>query len=170
MEVYPDQYPCPRLSPYSYVVDMGVLRTPMDGGYSRQRRLYDVMPHALALEFVLPVSLLFSWQTWVNRYAYQYFSICLTTYFASEKGVDATPTIARFTSELRIELVEKGYVKIGVDCEIAPTQEINTPPGKDWIIAGAPGSPSTDWVIAGDPAGPASDFILAGTPASPSQY
>ena len=35
---YPQGFQCPQIKPYSIAVDMGILRTPMEGGNARQRR------------------------------------------------------------------------------------------------------------------------------------
>ena len=84
-EKYPDTFPTPLVEPYNWDVDMGVLRTPMDGGFSKQRRLYYVMPHQWQLTYMLPMAKLFSWQNWVNLYAYEYFEAQLASHLQASK-------------------------------------------------------------------------------------
>lgn len=133
--VYPVNFPAPRIAPYAWEVDMGVLRTPMDGGLARQRRLYDVMPHAYALQFALPITLLFDWQSWVNQYAYDYFELPLISWLSSQAATKTSVHIARFTSNLKIEFNPNDAVLVSVSAELSPAQVSNYAPTllEDWM-------------------------------------
>lgn len=173
-ETYPAGLPCVQILPYAYDVNMGVLRTPMDGGYSRQRRLHNVMPHDFKLEFVMAIADLYAWQTWVNQFAYDYFYLPLESMHSSLAGKVAAPTLVRFTTNLSFENVVYGWIRVRVGAELSPIAPATvTPPpdtSGDWIIAGRPATPSTpDTYTAGRPASPSNgNTVIAGEPGAPS--
>lgn len=167
-EVYPKSLPQPLLTPYGVDVDSGLLRTPMDGGLARQRRLYEVMPHSFTLEFLVPRKQLFSWQDWINRYGYDYIEMDLLSWLSNNQT--CSTHFVRFTTNISYETVEDGYVRARMGAELSPAQvsNYNPPPQDLWIIGGTPPLPSAGVVIAGTPADPSDDFVQAGTPALPS--
>jgi hypothetical protein len=120
MTAYPSSFPAPRCAPHSWTVDMGVLRTQMDGGNARQRRLYDVMPSSWQLEFAVELAQLFEWQAWVNANAYDYFDLPLVSWLSSQAGQRAMLTEARFTSDLQIEFAGPDNVVVRVAAELSP--------------------------------------------------
>lgn len=120
MQAYPSNFAAPRLLPLAWAVDMGILRTPMDGGLARQRRLYDTMPTVWAIEFVMPVDALFGWQDWVNQYAYDYFELPLVSTQSSQAGTQTAPHVVRFISNLNLELNAVDIVHVRVSVERAP--------------------------------------------------
>ena len=169
-EVYPAAYPQPLMLPYNVNVDMGVLRTPMDGGLARQRRLYDVMPHLFELCFIVNHAQLFSWQQWVNQYAYDFFELELVSRISSQAGQRCATHFVRFTTDLAFELIDKGLFRVQVAAELSPAQVSNydPPAGDTWIIAGGPSAPSPGTVEGGIPDAPSPNSVIAGTPAAPS--
>lgn len=120
MTAYPSNFPAPRCAPHTWKVDMGVLRTTMDGGNARQRRLYDVMPTTWQLEFAIELTLLFDWQAWVNANAYDYFDLPLVSWLSSQAGARAMPIEARFTSDLDVEFNGPDNVVVRVSAELSP--------------------------------------------------
>jgi len=168
--VYPAQFQAAQVMPYQVAVDMGVLRTPMDSGYARQRRLYRTMPHNFALEFVMPALELGSWQSWVNQFAYDYFEMpLLESMWSGAAGAVASVHSIRFISDLSIENVVYGTVRVKVAAELDPNQAaLSGPvvPTFQWIAGGTAADPaSPDLVEPGAP--PAADSVIAGTPRSP---
>jgi len=170
--VYPDSLPCAQIKPYSITVDMGLVRTAMEGGHMRQRRMYRTMPHAFALEFIMTPVDLGAWQEWVNVNAYDYFLMPkLESMYSGKLFEIASPHSIRFTGNLAIENVVYGWVRVRVTAELDPLHDALTgpfAPTGDWIIAGTPPMPSADSVIAGRAAAPAVDDVHAGTPGRPS--
>lgn len=169
--VYPAEFRCAQISPYSIAVDMGVLRTPMDSGLKRQRRLYRTMPHTFQLEFVMTVPELGQWQPWVNQYAYDFFTMNkLESYFAGKLGEISSPHSVRFIGDLQIDNPVYGWVRVKVSAELDPLQPLPGPitPTNIWVIGGTPPAPSTNSVLAGTPPAASVDWIIAGTPAYPS--
>ena len=170
---YPAEFRCAQITPYQVTVDMGVLRTPMDSGLPRQRRLYRTMPHTFQLEFIMTVPELGAWQRWVNAHAYDYFTMAkLESYFAGLVGEIAAPHSVRFTSNLQYDNPVYGWVRVKVSAELDPLQPFPGPvePTNLWVIGGTPPAPSVNTVTAGTPATPAPDWIIAGTPAFPAAF
>jgi hypothetical protein len=170
-EKYPLTLPQPLLTPYGVEVDSGLLRTPMDGGLSRQRRLYDVMPHAFTLEFVVPRNQLYSWQDWINRYGYDYIEMDLVSWLSVNQ--DCSTHYVRLTTNIAYEMLDSGrHVRARMGAELSPAQVSNySPPPSDlWVIGGSPPFPSASAgpVIAGTPGNPSIDVIHGGTPDNPS--
>src|SRR5580765_8381788 len=79
---YPADYPIADRAPYSYAVDMGIVRSEMAAGNFRQRRIFKNMPHSLALVFHMRIETLHSWQAWINENAYGFISMPVSTMFA----------------------------------------------------------------------------------------
>jgi len=170
MEVYPPTFPLPLLTPYSWEVDMGLLRTPMDGGLQRQRRLYDVQPHTFQVSYVVPQSLLTAWQSWINLHGYDYFQLELLTHLTPSNKCGSTH-YARFTSNLVFSTLTKGYLTVKATMEMSPAQysNYNPPPLDLWIVAGIPDVPSNaNTYIAGSPGNPSPNEVNGGTPDTPS--
>jgi hypothetical protein len=120
MTTYPAEFQCAQITPYTIAVDMGVLRTQMEGGGARQRRLYRTMPTVYSLEFVMTVGELGDWQVWVNDHAYDWFLIDnLESYKAGLEGQVSSPHTIRFISNLAIDNPVYGWVRVKVQAEEA---------------------------------------------------
>ena len=170
--VYPASFRCAQWTPYRIDVDMGVLRTAMDGGSYRQRRVYRTMPHQFALEFVMTVVELGAWQQWVNVNAYDYFTINnLESMYAGMIGEISSPHSIRFTTDLSIDNPTFGWVRVKVGAELDPLQAANLGPlipSDQWIVGGTPAAPSNaNKIIAGAPDDVAIERISAGSPGQP---
>jgi hypothetical protein len=174
LPVYPSAFVIADRSPYSYKVDMGLLRSEFAAGNARQRRAYDVMPHMLALSFHMRVEQLFAWQEWINANGFGWFHCPVSTAYAGEPPDPATIRyeILRFASDLDIAADGWDWFAIGVAAELSNDAQTTAPPigAGGWIVGGAPSTPSPDTFTAGTPAAPAPDWVLAGTPQVPSTY
>jgi hypothetical protein len=169
---YPSSFQCPQIKPYSLKVDMGVVRTPMQGGNNRQRRQYRIMPHVFQLEFIMEAIELGYWQSWVNSFAYDYFLLDLESMWSATNNKITSPHLVRFISDLEVENVVYGWVRVRVQAELSPNQFAFAGPNlptHQWIIGGTPQAPSApDRIIAGSPIAPSMpDWIYAGTPQFP---
>lgn len=162
MTAYPADFRCAQITPYAIAVDMGLLRTQMDGGGARQRRLYKTMPTVYSLEFIMTVQELGAWQIWVNDNAYDYFIIDnLESFRSGLKGQVSSPHSIRFISNLAIDNPVFGWVRVKVQAEGAIAA-----PEAGWIVGGTPAAPSPLWIIAGTVVAPSPGMIYAGTPAT----
>lgn len=118
---YPPEFRCAQITPYNIAVDMGLLRTAMEGGNARQRRLYRTMPHTFALDFIMTVVELGDWQAWVNENAFDWFVMPeLESMYSGQAGLTASPHTIRFTSNLAIDNPAYGWVRVKVSAELAP--------------------------------------------------
>lgn len=167
---YPATFVIPDRQPYSYSVDMGIIRSEMAAGNARQRRAFTNMPHALSLSFHMRIEELWYWQNWVNTYAYSWFLCPVSTMYA---GGPPAPSnlryeVLRFTSDLQVAMDGWDWVAVTVAAELSANAESHIDFG-DWIIGGTPAAPNSDlWHIGGTPADPSPEWALAGTPARPS--
>ena len=169
---YPSGFRTPLITPYSWDVGMGVLRTPMDSGHARQRRVHRRMPHTFAFEFRMTVQELASWQAWVNYFAYDWFDLrCVVSMYAGQLGKVASVHRVRFISDLSMTMLGHDVVSVKVNAELSPTQSaINGPvtPSYNWIVANDPAAPATpNWYVAGTPATPAPNWVIPGSPSNP---
>lgn len=169
--VYPGDFPFAARLPYSYAVDMGVIRSEMAAGNARQRRIFRTMPHALALAFELRVTELYLWQGWVNAFAFDWFYCPVSTMYAA--GPPEAQTVryelVRFTGDLGVTMNGHNLVSVAVAAELSPQAFADAPPAGvgPWVVAGTPGASSTDWMIGGSPAAPSPATCIAGSPAFP---
>jgi hypothetical protein len=168
---YPLQFPIPDRQPYAYQVDMGVVRSEMAAGNSRQRRAFTIMPHALGLSFHLRIEELYFWQSWVNAYAYSWFLCPVSTMYAGgpPEPENLRLEVLRFTGNLDVQMEGWDWVAVSVPAELSSDAQAMQPPGGlgGWIVGGTPAAPSPDWVLAGTPAAPSPDWVLSGTPEFP---
>jgi len=168
---YPAAFACAQVLPYHIDVNMGVIRTPMESGHARQRRMFRTMPHLFTLEFVMKAVELGRWQSWVNEFAYDYFSLDLESMYSGLLGQITIPHDVRFTSNLTIDNVTYEWVRVRVQAELSPAFAASLGPKlptHNWVIAGHPAPPPpTDWIIAGEPPTPSLDTYYAGSPQYP---
>jgi hypothetical protein len=168
---YPGNFPVPDREPYSYAVDMGVVRSEMAAGNSRQRRAYKVMPHYLSLSFHMRIEELYLWQNWIDAFGYEWFVCPVSTMYAGGPPVPANlrDEVLRFTSDLAIGMEGWDWVSVTVAAELSgDAQASNIGYGTHgWVIGGTPADPSVDWIIGGTPAAPSPDWVIAGTATFP---
>jgi hypothetical protein len=173
MILYPPDLPCAsRIEGHSASVSAGLVRTPMEAGNTRQRRAQRVMPHQITLTFVMPQGTLADWMTWVNAYAFdQWIAMKLPGVLAGRALVNTTPTPVRFCSDIALELLPVArlwYWRARVLVEWLPTGADLLP--MTWFVANEPdlAQLGADWIVAGAPASPSLDNVLAGTAVAPS--
>jgi hypothetical protein len=169
--VYPADFPIPDRSPYTYGVDMGVVRSQFAAGNARQRRVYTIMPHMLALSFHMRMEDLFVWQSWVNAFAYTWIHCPVATMYAGEPpGAEIRYETLRFAGDLAITCDGWDLYAVTVPAELSNDAHTTAPPVAlgGWLVGGRPAAPSSDWWIGGTPAAPAPLWVEAGTPGAPS--
>jgi len=173
MVIYPSLFPCPsRIEGHSQAITAGLVRTPMEAGNSRQRRVHRVLPTRISLVFMVHQPDYAAWLTWVNENAWDdWVTMKLPGLQASRLGVDTAGIAVRFMTDLQADLVpvhRLWWWRVRVEAEYIPTPEqlAHVPTG-DWIVAGTPGAPSPDWIVAGTPPAPSPDWISAGTVLAP---
>jgi hypothetical protein len=175
---YPSTLPCvSRIEGHSAALSTGVVRTPMEAGNTRQRRTQRVLPHQLALVFVMPQEIYATWLAWVNAHAFDTFiDLPLPGLLASRVLADTTPTPVRFISDIQSELLpvhRLWYWRCRVQAEWLPMAGDLAPiAAGQWIVAGTPAQPSApDRILAGRASAPSNAGTVAGgTPQAPAGW
>jgi hypothetical protein len=176
---YPDSLPCPLIDGFGADISAGLIRTPFEGGNTRQRRLHTQLPHIFRMTWIIKqVTDYGTWLNWMNANGWSWFDINLPSAMAGKQGKELAPHTIRLISDLSTELVPtaKGfYWRVSVQAEWMPASFAsggNAPPFSTrsaWYIARSPSNPSTpDWVVARNPVNPSPDNVVAGSPGSPS--
>ena len=113
VERYPSSLRLPEYNPYQLDVDMGVVRTPFESGFHRQRRRYTNMPTILNVRFVMTWKQLRNWQEWWHLHAYTWFEMPAVTMNSAQPTQDCDMHVLRCISDLQIEaLSAKGYCSV----------------------------------------------------------
>jgi hypothetical protein len=167
-EQYPLDLPAPLVSGYQVDVRYGVTAVAFERGNSRQRKSVTTQRHVFNLSFVFSAIQLWQWQSWANRYGYDWHYMDLISSYSGASG--AIPHLIRYTGDISFQTIDLEHVRVSIDAEM----DLNTlplgdiVPSGDWIIGGTPAAPSSSNSIqAGTPAAPSSDFIVAGSPGTP---
>ena len=175
MNVYPSSFRLPEWSGYGYTADMGVRRTKMEGGNTRQRRAYTHAPAAFRLRFLLQWSEVRVWQAWWMSAAYDWFQMDAVSGYVANPITDRDCAMHVLRCVSNIRLSDAGtpgycYAEVVVErndaiADAAPAPVEPPPWDGEWVIAGSPDNPAVDWIIARTPDNPAPPpAIVAGFP------
>lgn len=172
MTNYPATLPCvSRIEGHSAAIAAGLVRTPMESGNSRQRRIFRTLPHQISLVFMVEQAQFALWLSWVNAHAWDdWIAVKLPGLHASINGANALATPVRFMSDLATELqpVEGLWLwKVSVSAEYQPVPTDLLALDGFWYIGGTPAAPAGAWVLGGTPAAPAPIFVNPGTLTAP---
>lgn len=113
------QFPLPLRDSYSYTVDMGLLRTTINTSIPRQARRYTSMQHFFSMEFAVPISLLYLWQSWMNIYGYKWFEIPLMHMGTATQPPCTNFTTVRLISDLEMAVISQKVLSVRVSAELA---------------------------------------------------
>lgn len=171
MAEYPATLPGPLIADYGIDNLFGVTAVRFERGNNRQRRGAKRDKITFNLAFVFSTAQLWTWQSWANRYGYDWHTMDLESAWSGLSGTGETviPHTVRYTGDISIQPIGGGYVRVTVPAEM----DVNTLPQGvvvqtgNWYVARTPSNPATDVIIAGTPASPSTDVIIAGTPDLP---
>lgn len=166
MKDYPARFRLPDIN-YDMAVDMGVLRTPFETGYTRQRRRYVSMPTQLSAIFIVENAKRPDWFQWWAENAYTWFIMKVPNMTLVGNDAACEEKAVRCISNLNISPVGPGHTQITAIIEFHPNWAADVYE-KIGIAGGGGGDCDFDWVIAGTPDVPSSDEVIAGTPDAPS--
>jgi len=117
---YPSDFPCVQITGYRADVAMGAARTEIPMAQV-QRRVFNTMPHAIALSFVMTVTQWGAWENWVKTNAYDWFDMDLPSLYSGRLSKRLSPHTIRFTSGLTVVNVTESSVQISVTAEFSPS-------------------------------------------------
>lgn len=171
MSDYPLTLPLPLVAEYAVQTVVGVSAVSFERGNNRQRRTASRERHTFSLSFVLTTAQLWEWQSWANQSGYDWHLMNLESAYSALSGSGArlVPHYVRYISDITIETLGGGYLRVLVSAELdlgrVPASNI-TPTG-NWYVGGTPATPAANTITAGTPASPAVNTITAGTPILP---
>jgi hypothetical protein len=118
--LYPATRPDPVISGLGATVAMGVIRSDMDT-HQVQRRVFNTMPHAFTLSFVLTLTQWATWQQWALENGYGWFEINLPSLYAGNLLQNTSLAVVRFTSNFSATTLAADVVQVNVTAEMAPS-------------------------------------------------
>lgn len=167
---YPSGLPLPLVSGYGVNVDHGLSAVTFERGNTRQRRGVSRQRHVFSLSMILTIPHLWEWQSWANRYGYDWHLMDLQSSYSGAASTRLIPHTVRYISDISIQLIDHQRVQVSVQAEMdLDTLPIGiVVPSGDWYVGGTPASPSnSNNILAGTPAAPSSNVIIAGSPGLP---
>ena len=166
---YPSSLPCPQLSDYQLNIDYGMQAVTFENGHRRQRKAFKQKRMVFSLSFVLTNAQLWTWQSWANKYGYDWHWMNLESNFSGAVGSNVSGHYIRYITDIAIEPVDHKYFRVVVQAEM----DLNTTPQGaiaftgNWIVGGTPAAPAANFYVGQTPSAPSTDFIIAGTPEAP---
>jgi hypothetical protein len=122
-ETYPDKYPCPQVSSFTNTVSMGVIRSEISY-HQAQRRVYDTMPTVVNMSFVMTLSQLGDWQSWMRQNGFDWFWMSLPGYLAGLQGKDKSPVLVRVVSSVSVSALSSTHVEASIAVEYSPSMVV----------------------------------------------
>lgn len=125
---YPASLPCPSKGEGFSVGDaVGVVRSPLEAGSTRQRRMHRTLPERCSLVWTIDQPhTLAAWLAWCNVYAWDWFMLALPGLVASRAGTTTARTPVRFVSDVQQELVAGHGLwvwRLSVEAEAQPSSD-----------------------------------------------
>jgi len=122
---WPATLPAPDRSGYQYSIGFGLVRTPFEGGYTRQRRTSFAMPGAFAMEFRMNTKQLGLLQVFLDTYGYGWFSMDLVSGAARiwRPLSDCIFHKVRFTSDPVMAMVAPNLWQVTLQAEVASMRD-----------------------------------------------
>jgi hypothetical protein len=118
--LWPVTLPPPDRDGYSYSLDFGLLRTPFEGGYIRQRRTAFGMPGFYALTFRMNTAHLGILQKFLDEHGYAWFAMDLVSGAARyvRPASDCLMHRVRFTSNPLHEMIGPNLWRVTLQAEV----------------------------------------------------
>jgi len=178
---WPQSFPCPLVEGFAAEIYTAVVRTPFEGGNTRQRRLHRQIPHAFRVSWLVKQSPTWGQMlNWLNINGFSWFTLSLPSALAGLKQKQTVPHAVRLIDDLRTELINTRdgyYWRLEATLEWMPgdsdfgtggpafmTGNWNIARSRTLALADLP----TDWIVAGTPAAPNNaTTYTSGTPAAP---
>lgn len=117
---WPKTLPAPDRDGYQYALEFGLLRTGMQGGYTRQRRTVFGMPASFALSFRMNTAQLGILQAFLHLYGYSWFAMDLVSGAARivRPASDCVLHKVRFVSNPTHDMVGPNVWRVSLQAEV----------------------------------------------------
>lgn len=128
---WPASLPAPDRDSYQYSLGFGLIRTPFEGGYTRQRRTVFSMPGSFAMQFRMNTKQLGILQVFLDKYAYGWFAMDLVTGAARvwRPASDCILHKVRFTSDPVFAMTGINLWQVTIQAEVASMRDPRAYPG-----------------------------------------
>lgn len=122
---WPATLPAPDRSGYQYSLGFGLVRTPFEGGYVRQRRTSFAMPGAFAMEFRMNTKQLGILQVFLDKIGYGWFAMDLVTGAARiwRPLSDCILHKIRFTADPVFAMIAPNLWQVTLQAEVASMRD-----------------------------------------------
>jgi hypothetical protein len=116
-------------------LNAGVARTPMETGYSRQRRIFTNMVARVRMQVVMEWRELHAWQAWWKANAYTWFTMPAVSGFVPPPGSgNCARHVLRCTSNLSIQVANVAdWCTVQFDVEFSPGTLEGVPEDVTWV-------------------------------------
>lgn len=110
---YPDDLPCLQYADFSISRQFDVVRTQMDSGWTRHRRLSEFNIETLTLSWTMDVPTFKKWFEWMDLYGFDWFDIKIR----SAETPDVGDVTIRLDSAINYALLGWNVVKVTCSAE-----------------------------------------------------
>lgn len=86
-EIYPSTYPCPTWE-YGQQLTAYPNRSPMECGWTRQRKRWPSTGSAVDLQFIMDTATFATWSAWIHDHGYDWFTIDLDRFGGVKRATD----------------------------------------------------------------------------------
>jgi len=128
---WPKTLPEPDRNGYQYSIGFGLVRTPFEGGFTRQRRTVFSMPGAWAMQFRMNTKQLAILQEFLDLYGYGWFAMDLVSGAARiwRPASDCILHKVRFVSDPVFAMVGINLWQVTLQAEVASMRDPRAYPG-----------------------------------------
>jgi len=160
---YPITLPIPDYGSYSGVSDHGLVRTSIPVAAPNQLLGFNSPTTKITMTFSMDNDTYTDWLVWVTDNGWNWFKMPVVS--PLDPVLITSTHSVRFISEVQYQKRGDNWLSVSVTAEMIPGEDedplASTGRGYDYILAGAPASPSADTIVAGTPAAPSTPFIEA---------
>lgn len=117
---WPKTLPMPDRDGYQYVIELGLLRTQFEGGFTRQRRSVWGMPAQFAMSFRMTTAQLAILQVFIDKFGFSWFAMDLVSGGARvvRPASDCVLHKVRFTTNPSHELIGPNVWRVSLQAEV----------------------------------------------------
>lgn len=118
--LWPSTLPMPDRDGYQYAIEFGLMRTVMQGGYTRQRRTVFGMPATFAMSFRMNTVQLATLQTFLHNYGFSWFAMDLVSGAARivRPAADCVLHKVRFITNPTHDLIGPNVWRVTLQAEV----------------------------------------------------